>query len=353
MFDVPLAHAHALLAERRVGEALAAFEQARNSGVDPNACDAGRCECSMLLGCWEDAWAASDAIAARQQGKGVAHRFWDCAPLAGRRVMLRCLHGFGDALQFVRYAPLLRRQAASLCVEAHPEIVPLLKACDGVDQVITWSPPPVQAPFWDAQIEIMELPWIFRATPATVPAASPYLSARKLGHTPEAEALAVQIKSRRGQGRLQVGLAWRSSNWNPLRSVPLPELARALAGVGNCDRYSLQQDGSAELLALPAPRIENIEADFAELAVRISLLDIVITVDGVLAHLAGALGKPVFVLLPRAADWRWGLKATTPWYPQTRLFRQQTLKNWENPIAEACEALRYLTRVKWLSNTSS
>ena len=106
----------------------------------------------MLAGCWEDAWAASDAIFSRRQGPP---EFWDGAPLAGRRVMLRCLHGFGDALQLIRYAPLLRAEARSLCVETHPEMVPLLEACDGVDQVITWSPPARAPPAWDAQVEIM------------------------------------------------------------------------------------------------------------------------------------------------------------------------------------------------------
>ena len=218
--------------------------------------------------------------------------------------------------------------------------------------MITWAPPPQPAPAWDTQIEIMELPWIFRTTAATVPAASPYLRTKLLGRSPDAAALAARIKSRRAQGRLQFGLAWRSSNWNPLRTVPLPMLARALAEVEGCDGYSLQQAGGAELLDLPALNIENIESEFSELAVRISLLDVVITVDGVLAHLAGAVGKPVLLLLPHAADWRWGLGPTSPWYPQARLFRQQTLGDWKPPIVEACEALRYLTLLRWLSNTS-
>ena len=158
-----------------------------------------------------------------------------------------------------------------------------------------------------------------------------------------AAALAAQIQSRRAQGRLQIGLSWRSSSWNPLRSAPLPKLARALARVENCDAYSLQQDGAAELLDIPAPRIENIESAFAELAVRISLLDVVVTVDGVLAHLAGALGKPVLLLLPQAADWRWGSEAATPWYPRTRLFRQQTPGDWSAPLEQASHALRHLT----------
>ncbi len=341
-----LAQAQRLLGERRVAEALAAFQQAASAGADPDSCDAGLWECAMLRGQWGNAWAASDRIEARRQASGIAdeQRFWNGDPLTGKRVMLRCLHGFGDALQFIRYVPRLRRQAASVCVEAHPEVVSLLRACDGVEQIVTWSPPPPRAPEWDAQVEAMELAWIFRATPATAPATFPYLHASRLTPNPATVSLVERMRDCRSRGRMQYGVSWRSSNWNPLRTVPLPELARALASTGNCDGYSLQQDGSAELADVAALHLENIEAPFAELAVRIASLDVVITVDGVLAHLAGALGKPVLLLLPFAADWRWGLAATTPWYPRARLFRQRTPGDWSVPIEEAAEALRHPTQ---------
>ncbi len=283
----------------------------------------------MFLGRWEDAWAASDAIVQRKGGAG---DFWDGAPLTGKRVMLRCLHGFGDALQLIRYAPMLRAEARSLCVETHGQMVPLLRACDGVDEVITWDAPPPEPPVWDAQIEIMELPWMFRSTPETVPARFPYLHAAQLPGDP---AFAERVH---GRGRLQYGFSWRSSNWNPLRSVPFAQLAAALDGL-DADGYSLQQDGAAELAGT---RFENIEDEFPTLASRMAELDCVLTVDGVLAHLAGALGLPVLLLLPYAADWRWGLGERTPWYPGTQLFRQQTPGDWRVPLQRAMEALRKL-----------
>ena len=137
---------------------------------------------------------------------------------------------------------------------------------------------------------------------------------------------------------MRYGFSWRSSNWNPLRSVPFAELAAALAEV-DADGYSLQQDGGAELAGT---RFPNIEGEFPALAARIAALDCVLTVDGVLAHLAGALGKPVLLLLPFAADWRWGLEERTPWYPPMRLFRQQTPGDWGLPLRRAVEALRKL-----------
>src|ERR1041385_4379910 len=122
------------LAARRVPEALNAFDQAENLGFDPDQCSSGRWICWMLLGCFERAWQESAAIA--QRGAPDPHRFWDGLPFTGKRVILRCLHGLGDAIQYIRYAPILRREAAHLTVETHPELVSLLRGVDSVDRVI-------------------------------------------------------------------------------------------------------------------------------------------------------------------------------------------------------------------------
>ena len=295
----------------------------------------------MLLDRWAEAWQVSDEIEARRDDSVVdaQQRFWDGRPIAGRRVMLRCLHGFGDAVQFLRYAPLLREQSTSLCVEAHPELLPLLRACNGVGEVMTWGPEaPAVEPPWDVQVEIMELARLFRATPDTVPASFPYLEPARLLVSEATKALQTSIQQKRSQGRLQIGVSWRSSSWNPLRSVPLGELSAALTGFDGCNFYSIQQHGAAELVG----QWQNIETDLADLAVRLSMLDGVVTVDGLVAHLAGALGLPVLLLLPFAADWRWGLGAATPWYPRTRLFRQHEPGAWADPLRQMSIALRHL-----------
>src|SRR5437764_4797806 len=139
--------------QRRIVEALSAYDQAERSGHDPDQCAGGRWMCWMLLGRFDRAWQESAAIA--QRGAPDPNRFWDGKPFTGKRVILRCLHGLGDAIQFIRYAPMLRSQAAGLIVETHPEMVDLLRGVDGIDQVISWLDP---APEWDQQIEIMELP---------------------------------------------------------------------------------------------------------------------------------------------------------------------------------------------------
>ncbi len=290
----------------------------------------------MLAGDYEAAWQTGDEIDARHKTQkpqpAKPQRFWTGESLHGKKVMLRCLHGFGDALQFIRFAPLIRAQAGSLCVEANPEIAPLLRACRGVGQVIAWGPlAPAQPPAWNAQIEIMELPRIVRATTANLPA-PPYLDAANLVAN---EKISRTFDAR--SGRPKIGLSWRSSNWNPLRSIPFSLLAQSLATVSTCDWYSLQQNGDSDLRLFPQAR--NIETDLTSLAVHMAQLDAVLTVDGVLAHLAGALGVPVLLLLPHAADWRWGLGDTTPWYPNMRLFRQQTPGDWTQPIAAAVQHL--------------
>ncbi len=327
-----LAYAQALLGTRSIPQALAAFDTAEQASADPGSCHAGRWECCMLLGDYESAWKISDAIDRRARNATNPQRFWTGESLRGKQVMLRCLHGFGDALQFIRFAPRIREEAASFCVEAHPEIIPLLRACRGVEKVISWGPlAPAQPPAWNAQIEIMELPRIVRATTASLPA-PPYLDIASLFARD-----ATQCFVGSPSGRPRIGFSWRSSNWNPLRSIPLPLLAPSLGAVPACDWYSLQQDGEPDLQVFP--QAHNIETGLTNLAVRIAQLDAVLTVDGVLAHLAGALGVPVLLLLPHAADWRWGLGHTTPWYPNMRLFRQQTPGDWTHPIAAAIQHL--------------
>src|SRR5215211_7589768 len=148
-----IAVAQEYLDQRRVPEALNAFDQAERLGADCCECSSGRWTCWMLLGCFERAWQESEKILA--QGGFDPHRFWDGAPFSGKKVMVRCLHGLGDAIQFIRYIPLLRRQAAAVTIQTHPELVSLLRGIDSADAVITWNGP---EPSWDQQIEVMELP---------------------------------------------------------------------------------------------------------------------------------------------------------------------------------------------------
>jgi hypothetical protein len=154
----------------RVRDALIQFDRAERAQSDPDLCAAGRWQCYMLLGDFESAWRESDLISAR--AKPDPNRFWDGRPLHGNRVLIRCLHGLGDTLQFIRYARLVREIARSLIIEAQPKLKILLERSDLAQDVITWSEPD---PEWDQQDEIMDLPRNFRTTLETKPRTVPYI----------------------------------------------------------------------------------------------------------------------------------------------------------------------------------
>ncbi|MGC2659420.1 MAG: hypothetical protein WA324_15805, partial [Bryobacteraceae bacterium] len=160
-------NAQRLLAAGRVWESLAAFDAAENAGECPNECSAGRWQCYMLLGRFKSAWAESDAICARMAPD--PHRLWDGASFSGRRIMIRCLHGLGDALQFLRYAPLVRQSARSVCVQTAPELLQVANRIRGIDHVMTWTAADNPEPDWDQQIEVMVLPRAFRTTIESIP----------------------------------------------------------------------------------------------------------------------------------------------------------------------------------------
>jgi hypothetical protein len=287
----------------------------------------------MLAGRFEEAWRESDRIAAR--GRPDANRLWDGQPFAGKRVIIRCLHGYGDAIQFIRYVRLVRREASRVIVQTHPELVSLMRGMDGADEVITWRDERRDgAHQWDQQIELMELPRAFRTTLDTVPGGIPYLPA---------PAVRSRIRSSPGN-RSRIGLQWGSSRWDAARSIPLAEL-RAILDFPEFDFYSFQRGAEREeLAAVPSCRpildVSGDSPDIAEAAADLLHIDLLITVDTMLAHLAGALGRPVWVLLPFAADWRWMLdRPDSPWYPTMRLFRQPSPGYWRPAIQQIAESL--------------
>ncbi len=315
-----LVEAEEQLAAMRVPEAVALFYRAEQAGCDSDACAAGRWTCYMLGGDFERAWCESDAIAAR--GNPDPHRFWDGRPLDGRRVLIRCLHGLGDTIQFIRYAPLVRAKAAHLTVEVQPTLKALLTYSRVADEVITWGDP---EPAWDQQIEVVELPRVFRTLPSTVPNGVPYLRAP-----------AASLYGRYGHtGLIRAGLVWSASNYNRARSIPVNAISQLLE-VPGVEFYNLQAgperfDLSGEISQIPQLFVEG--ECVLPTASLVGALDLLITVDTMMAHLAGALGQPVWTLLPYRSDWRWMLnREDSPWYPTMRLTRQERPGEWEPVI---------------------
>ena len=282
----------------------------------------------MLAGDFEQAWRTSDRI--RASGVADPHRYWLGEPFAGKRVMVRCLHGFGDSVQFLRYLPQLRAVAASVCVQVAPEFVELAQCLDGVDEVVTWE----QAEFaWDVQMEVTELPYVLRTQVSELPVATNYLR--------------LPVRSaQKPQQKLRVGLAWTAGAWKPSRSIPL-ETLQPLLCVRGCSFWNLLREPApqqTEGVLLEDARCRESPLGLAE---RIQQLDLVVTVDTLAAHVAGAMGVPAWVLLEYEADWRWQrTRDDSPWYPLLRLFRQRCAGDWTEVAARTADALDALASAR-------
>ncbi len=315
-----LEEAERLLDERFVEEAWASFITAERAGADPDRCSAGKWQVAMLRGDFEAAWKESDAIYSRRtQG---ADGLWSGEHIDGKRVIVRCLHGFGDAVQMVRYAPLLAARAAHVTWEVAPRLLPLIRCFPGVQDAITWDD---ADPAWDVQVELMELPYLFRTTLRDLPIGESYLTA------PEGDVK--RVRTRLGShARPRVGLVWTCGDWNPSRNVPVNELQ--ILGDMDVELWNLQSKSSEdECAVLNARDGRELTDGLVPLAATIANLDAVITPDTLAAHLAGAMGKPAFVMLQFAADWRWMVeRADTPWYPSLRLYRQPVAGDWASVV---------------------
>jgi len=267
---------------------------------------------------------------------------WQGEALTGRTLLLSAEQGLGDALQFVRFAAPLAARGARVIVRASDALNEILTSAPGVAQVLRDRDP---LPPHDFQLPLLSIPGMLDVDERTIPAAIPYLAPSRS----RIEALAPAIAA--VPGKLRVGLSWAGNTRHVndrRRSCPLAALAPLLE-LPDIAWFSLQKiDGEDQIAQVPAGRcIQLLDArnDFAQKAALIEGLDLVVSVDTSNAHLAGALGKPVWILLPFAPDWRWGLARTdSPWYPTGRLFRQSRAGDWTGVVADMRAAL--VARVK-------
>jgi hypothetical protein len=286
----------------------------------------------MRDGRFEAAWEVSDAVLRARAGVPCGHLprhlqyVWDGRPLDGKRVLVRCYHGLGDTIQFIRYAPLIKSIAAEVFVWAQPRLIPLLQTARGIDKLLALHDGSPEVDY-DIDVEIMELPHIFRTTLKTIPADIPYLH--------------VDPMPLERDGRLAIGLVWRAGDWDERRSIPFERLA-PLAELPGVQWHVLQhhpemagwRDGFGAISG---------GHDIFEDARVLRALDLLISVDSMPAHLAGALGLRVWNLLPADADWRWMEgREDSPWYPKMRLFRQEKSDEWGNLIAQVIFELERL-----------
>jgi tetratricopeptide (TPR) repeat protein len=276
---------------------------------------------------WEEYEHRAFALWSRRK---IAAPLWDGGDLSGKTILLVGEGGFGDAIQFARYIPMVKKRGGRVIVHVQSELVRLIKSIDGADEIL---PKEQQLPRIDTYCPLLSLPRIFDTTTRNIPA-TPYLSAE----VTIAERWASKLAKEKG---LRVGLAWAGSKAHhndANRSIALSQFAplRSVAGIW---LLSLQKDRADE----NAAAIDLIDwtselSDFTETAGLIANLDLVISVDTAVAHLAGAMGKKVWLLLPFVADWRWLADCSdSPWYPTMRLFRQEIPGDW-NPVIERVTA---------------
>jgi tetratricopeptide (TPR) repeat protein len=265
---------------------------------------------------------------------------WNGAPYGGERLLVHCEQGLGDVLHFCRYLPMVKSLGGTLILEAQNQLVPLLRSMNAIDEIVVFDPLAAPTVRYDHYIPLMSLPLLMKTTLDKVPAHIPYLQA-----DPEKVAA---WRNRLPVSGLRVGLVWSGSETDPKRSCRLSDW-RMWWNSGKIHFFSLQKGHAAfqaeELAKLqPTTQMGPSLTDFSETAAVIAHMDLIITVDTSVAHLAGAMGKPVWVLLHKVPDWRWLLqRVDTPWYPTARLFRQTQQNDWSQVVADVGDALKALT----------
>ncbi|MBM3546932.1 MAG: hypothetical protein FJX54_08260 [Alphaproteobacteria bacterium] len=279
---------------------------------------------------YEWRWRRPEAVPRRQ---GLPE--WNGEPVRGRRLLLYQEQGLGDVLQMVRYVPLLAEMGARVVIQCQPPLHRLLRSLRG-DPLLVGEGTAVEA---DVQVPLLSLPRLLGTDLDSIPGSGGYLSADK--NLVAATASLVSAPTPR------IGLVWQGNprqNDEPYRSIPLAALAPLLE-IPDASFYGLQRDhGRDQMKTLPSGRLVDLGPRLDDLATTAAILmhlDLVITTCTAMAHLAGALGRPVWVLLKRGADWRWMLdRSDSPWYPTARLFRQPRLGDWESVAKQVTDSVR-------------
>jgi tetratricopeptide (TPR) repeat protein len=271
---------------------------------------------------------------------------WQGEAFSGRTLLLFAEQGLGDTLQFVRYVPMAAEMGGAIVLQVQPALASLLRTIPGLTVISRGEPLP---PF-DLQLPLMSLARVFGTTLDTIPAAIPYLQADPAKCASWRRALngATLNKTPDNAASLKIGVVWAGNPKHPgdrSRSLSAEAVLPRLVMPG-VQLYSLQKEPrAAEVAVLARLGADIIDlalelGDFADTAAAIAALDLVITVDTSVAHLAGALGRPVWVLMPHSLDWRWlRNREDSPWYPTMRLFRQHEPRAWEHVLARVSSEL--------------
>jgi len=330
--DPYISTGNVLQAKGLIGEAISYFQKALLLSPDNAYANYNLSLALLQSGNFREGW---EKYEWRREIEGLSYLqtnftqpVWDGSDMRGGTVLLLGEQGFGDIIQFIRYVPFVVQRNARVIVCCHKELKSLIQNVDGIQEVITYGD---QLPEFDVYVPILSLPFIFLPMTEDIPANIPYLNVDPFLK----EKWRKIIQS--GPDNLKVGLVWSGNTRNVnlrYKSCLLNEFA-PLAKPGAAAFYSLQKGAAAAQAKNPPPGMtlfdytEEIN-DFSDTAAFITKLDLIISVDTAVAHLAGALGKPVWTLLPYAADWRWMLnRKDSPWYPSMKLFRQNSPGDWD------------------------
>jgi hypothetical protein len=315
---------------KRTGLAIRDYEKAIELKPGCPQANLSLAACRLASGDFERGWPAYEwRWTHRDAGRPDRTRpLWlGTEPLAGKTILLYSEQGLGDTLQFCRYATLVAERGARVLLAVQPLLVALLKGLDGVSEIFAKGSP---LPDYDFQCPLLSLPLAFQTRIDTIPAPRAYLHADKGSVRDWRAKLGPKLRPR-------VGLAWSGSPKNendPGRSIPLRLFAPLMQLP--VDFHGLQKEIRPEdrVAAEGFGGLTLHEEDFVATAALVQEMDLVISVCSSIAHLAGALGKPVWVMLPQVPDWRWMFdREDSPWYPTAKLYRQERRGDWDGVIA--------------------
>ena len=332
--DLLARRAYVLNAANRIEEALAAYD--RLLAQAPNDPQALYAKCDLLLGGGN----FGRGLPLYEVRHTIHRRFappssapvWSGEPLAGKTILVQGEQGFGDLFQFSRFVPELAARGAKVILQERQQTLGLMQSLVGIAEVAPITEP---APSADFHISLASLMRVLNVRLDTIPAPIPYLRA-------DPESVARWREKLGPVQRRRIGVVWSGvtrqamQQWRSLDDAALGKLLGA-----DVDFISLQMEESAVAAANGVRQFGKDLADFSDLAALIETLDAVVSIDTGVAHLAGALGKPVYMMLPFRADWRWlRERDDTPWYPNMRLFRQPRFGNWQGVISNVHAALQ-------------
>jgi hypothetical protein len=302
------------------------------------ATDYGFFHPSLILGQMPEGWDHYEARIGIPGEAGGTFPFiqprWNGERFEGKTLLLTWEQGYGDTVQFSRYARLVKARGGRVILLAQPVLADVLATGAGVDEVVL---PGGHPPHFDFHAPLPSLPAIFRTTLETIPAETPYLSVP--AHVPNRESITAALAP--SAGKMRIGCAWVGNpvhTRNHERSIP-PSIFSELAKIQGVDWFAFQHGMGSEVPFPGVTPLSPLLSTFSDTAHSLSRLDLIITVDTSLAHLAGAMGIPVWLLVTHAPDWRWMLdRPDSPWYPTMRIFRQPRPGDWEAVLRQVVQA---------------